>query len=235
MNDQNNMNPMTPRGGLPDPLDIPEHLQPPDPESAPGKILATARTLFAERGLAATSTRAIAHRSGVNLALIHYHFGNKEGLYRRVVEMEIVDLHRLLAEFFPGEVAPAEILPNIPRVTVRLHREHPHLLQVMLRELADGGPNLGEILRELGSHGPHGLQQLLRGLVEQGQRLGLAEGLDPAHVVALLFCLGNGLAAFAPMLKEVLGLDMEQAETRQGVLDTLEVILRRALAPVKEG
>ena len=42
--------------------------------------------LFGERGLEATSTRMLAEQAGANVASIPYYFGNKEGLYKAVVE-----------------------------------------------------------------------------------------------------------------------------------------------------
>jgi AcrR family transcriptional regulator len=46
------------------------------------RILDVAQSLFAEQGYAATSTRAIAQRAGVNLAQLHYHFGAKRDLFK---------------------------------------------------------------------------------------------------------------------------------------------------------
>ena len=49
-------------------------------------LLASAIAVFARDGFHAVSTRDIAHISGVNQALIGYHFRNKEGLYLAVFE-----------------------------------------------------------------------------------------------------------------------------------------------------
>jgi AcrR family transcriptional regulator len=49
-------------------------------------LLAAALTIFGRDGYHAASTRAIAQAAGVNLALIRYHFGGKEGLYLAVFE-----------------------------------------------------------------------------------------------------------------------------------------------------
>ncbi len=46
------------------------------------RILAVAQDLFAELGYAGAGTRAIAQAAGVNLALIHYHFGAKRDLFK---------------------------------------------------------------------------------------------------------------------------------------------------------
>lgn len=51
-----------------------------DPAATRARILEAADRLFGERGFDATSTRDIAERSGVNKALIHYHFGTKDDL-----------------------------------------------------------------------------------------------------------------------------------------------------------
>lgn len=50
------------------------------------KILVAADTLFGEVGFDAASTREIAELSGVNKALIHYHFKNKEALLLSVLD-----------------------------------------------------------------------------------------------------------------------------------------------------
>ncbi len=49
-------------------------------------LVAAALDVFGRDGFHAASTRAIAETAGVNLALIGYHFGGKEGLYLAVFE-----------------------------------------------------------------------------------------------------------------------------------------------------
>jgi TetR/AcrR family transcriptional regulator, regulator of cefoperazone and chloramphenicol sensitivity len=50
------------------------------------RILRTALEVFAAEGYEGASTRTLARRAGVNLPALQYYFGNKEGLYRAVVE-----------------------------------------------------------------------------------------------------------------------------------------------------
>ena len=70
-------------------------------EGTRDRILRTAERLFAERGFNGVSVRELAAAAGVNLALIGYHFGNKEGLlsevYRRHCEPMIEERLRGLA------------------------------------------------------------------------------------------------------------------------------------------
>lgn len=48
------------------------------------RLLRAALKLFAEKGFAKTSTRAIALSAGANIGAIRYYFGDKAGLYRAV-------------------------------------------------------------------------------------------------------------------------------------------------------
>ncbi len=55
---------------------------PPDTKTL---LMDVAEKLFAEKGIDATSTRAITSEAGVNLAAINYHFGSKDGLLKAVI------------------------------------------------------------------------------------------------------------------------------------------------------
>lgn len=50
------------------------------------KIIQAAIILFANKGFDSTSTRDICKQAGVNLSLIPYYFGNKDGLYINIIE-----------------------------------------------------------------------------------------------------------------------------------------------------
>lgn len=52
-------------------------------------VLAAARELFAERGYERTTIRAVAGAAGVDPALVHHHFGTKEGLLAEAITMPI--------------------------------------------------------------------------------------------------------------------------------------------------
>ncbi|HCN84900.1 MAG TPA: hypothetical protein DIT07_14975, partial [Sphingobacteriaceae bacterium] len=52
-------------------------------------ILDAAEKLFSEIGFDASSTRAIAAKAGVNMAMLSYYFGSKDGLYKAVLERRL--------------------------------------------------------------------------------------------------------------------------------------------------
>src|SRR5919201_7060049 len=52
------------------------------------EILDAARAVLGDDGFAATTTRALADRAGVQLSLVHYHFGGKRGVLAALLEEE---------------------------------------------------------------------------------------------------------------------------------------------------
>nr|WP_240929619.1 TetR/AcrR family transcriptional regulator [Streptomyces coryli] len=49
-------------------------------------MIEAAVRLFGERGIGATSLRALTEAAGSNIAAVNYHFGSKEGLLRAVID-----------------------------------------------------------------------------------------------------------------------------------------------------
>jgi AcrR family transcriptional regulator len=66
-------------------------------------ILASAREVFGERGYDGASIRQIAHHAGVDPALVHHYFQNKQQLFLAVVRPP-VDVAELFPRVFTGEV-----------------------------------------------------------------------------------------------------------------------------------
>jgi AcrR family transcriptional regulator len=71
----------------------------PDATSARDRLLDEAMRLFSDRGFDAVTTREICAAAGVNPGAIHYHFGDKDGLYREVLRLPVVALQQQLQGF----------------------------------------------------------------------------------------------------------------------------------------
>lgn len=70
------------------------------PSPAPReRLLGEAMRLFGERGFDAVTTREICAAAGVNPGAIHYHFGDKEGLYAEVLRLPVRELQHQLVGF----------------------------------------------------------------------------------------------------------------------------------------
>ena len=95
------------------------------------KLLVAASELMIERASIEVSLSDIAQKSGVNAALVKYHFGNKDGL-----------LLALLARDAATEMSQLEYLISQPisptaKLQPAYRRHHPRLSPVPLYEPAD--------------------------------------------------------------------------------------------------
>jgi len=71
-----------------------------DEDSTKARILKASADLFAEKGYHGTTTREISDTAGVNIALIHYHWGSKEELWN-AVNKSLVDIgSEIIVELF---------------------------------------------------------------------------------------------------------------------------------------
>lgn len=91
-------------------------------------ILDAAEALFAASGLAGTSMREIANAANVAQALIHYHFGNKENLYREMFIRRSGAINeersrRLAALLSDGKPALEEVIEVLLSPTVEFGRD----------------------------------------------------------------------------------------------------------------
>ncbi len=81
-------------------------------EATRGRLVATARRLFAERGFAATSTEEILGEAAVSRGALYHHFASKTDLFRAAFEAVEDDLTAqiLAAASGSGETDPLRIL-----------------------------------------------------------------------------------------------------------------------------
>lgn len=111
-------------------------------------LLVAAQTAFSRGGYAAASVRDIARAAGVNPALVRYHFGSKEGLYRKVIDEAMSGLRtRLLAAFHQAGTPRERIHRVIGAYLDHLaqERDFPRLIQ---RALLNNDPHLRRVAHE---------------------------------------------------------------------------------------
>lgn len=193
--------------------------------------------LFAEKGFAQTSVRAIAEAAGTNVAAIAYHFGDKSQLYTAtfyepfgsgsdlipVFADPSLSLRDALRHYFAGFVEP---LKHDDLVT--------HSLRLHVRELLDPTHVLPQLI-ERECRAPHqALVQLLC------RHMGLARADDDMHRLAFsfgglivqLWTQRYALQAIAPQLAGPEALDgwVERFTGYALALVDAEIARRQALA-----
>ncbi|WP_160287720.1 TetR/AcrR family transcriptional regulator [Pseudomonas knackmussii] len=84
---------------MPKPSSTDQHAPPRPPrqdgEATRRRILLAAGQLFAERGYADTTSKAICEQAQCNMAAVNYHFGSRENLYRALLQ----EMHKHLISY----------------------------------------------------------------------------------------------------------------------------------------
>ncbi|MGI9543401.1 MAG: TetR/AcrR family transcriptional regulator [Cyclobacteriaceae bacterium] len=100
------------------------------------KLMAAAEKLMAVSGYEGTSTRKIAEEAGVNIAMISYYFGSKEGLYHEMVANRISYVRDTLRQLNATVADPWERLEKIINFYVTSILTRPNIHKIIHRQLS---------------------------------------------------------------------------------------------------
>lgn len=121
------------------------------------RILKAAEAEFADHGFDGVSMRQIALRAEVPVALVHYHFGGKEGLYRAIFEMRapmIVDQRIAglrFAEMEPDPERKVELIVKavlVPNLHMRSTEKNSSYARILAREVSDPKSHSRNVIAE---------------------------------------------------------------------------------------
>ena len=115
-----------------------------DPEATREALLDAGTRRFAEHGFAGTRTEAIARDAGVNKAMINYHFGGKEGLYRAILASGFAEANERMRTIreAPDEIPAVERLGRFIEAMATTFAHRPTLPLLIQREALAGGEAL---------------------------------------------------------------------------------------------
>src|SRR5262245_50115716 len=111
------------------------------------RILLAAESLFAAKGFSATTVRDIARAAQLNLAMIHYYFGNKQGLYRAIFEQNSAAVQHLLGEAAASRGTCRQRVERFVRAYVHFLCTHPDFARITQQEILNGGKIGQEVFR----------------------------------------------------------------------------------------
>lgn len=136
-------------------------------EAVRDALLRAALELFSQDDFRAVSVRRIAERARVNPALVHYHFGDKRGLYRAMLEQTLGPVLARVQAFTESGAEPdlRELVGNIMRVLV----QEPWVARLIVREVfAEDGTFREIFAREFAAKGGGRLPAVLARERERG-------------------------------------------------------------------
>jgi TetR/AcrR family transcriptional regulator len=174
-----------------------------DSESTRNRILEVAREHFSAKGFGDATLRDMAAEARVNMATIHYHFGNKEHLFRRVVG----DAADLMIERLTAAAAddrpPDERLGRAIEAYGDVLSKHPYLPRILIRQLMTAySPEQEWFIREYASRGA----TLLPGILQDGIRDGKFRPIDLRYTFIALIAMCMFFHLAFPVFHRILGI-----------------------------
>lgn len=89
---------------------------------------------FAELGFYGARVDQIAARSSTTKRMIYHYFGDKDGLFRAVLEKAYADIRAVEASVDFDEFTPRAALARLVRITIEHHDRNPHLAKLVTAE-----------------------------------------------------------------------------------------------------
>jgi AcrR family transcriptional regulator len=115
-------------------------------ENTEARILSAAEKVFAEKGLRGSRINELARSARVTPSLIHYHFGGKESLYKRVIEDFYIAVERRLLPIIVADAEPKDKLKQLIEIGIEILAEKDHMVRILLRESIDKGKYVNKVL-----------------------------------------------------------------------------------------
>jgi TetR/AcrR family transcriptional regulator len=207
-----------------------DELSPPNRD----RILAAALEEFAAKGFDGATTAGVARRAGVTQPLVHYHFENKDELWKAA----LTDVLEQMERSFGGVMDDLRDLSSVDRLKVLVRRfvyfsaAHPEFGRILAYEGATGGPRLDWLLQQHATAQVHSFGQLL----EAGAEAGWIKPLPMDHVATCLGAAAAYLFIVKGTMRELYGVDVEDPEVIERHADTVvELFFNGLLAePVRE-
>lgn len=132
------------------------------------KIMIAAESVFAEKGFKGASVGLIADRANVPKPNVYYYFGNKEELYRRVIE-NICTIWLHAADSFDASDDPEKAIRRYVAAKMDLARERPNGSRLWAIEMASGAPFLQEYLENEVKPWLTSREQVLQKWIDEGR------------------------------------------------------------------
>lgn len=200
-------------------------------EARRAAILDAAAELFSERGYGATSLSDVVKRSGGSLATLYDLFGNKQGLFRALIEDRCRKGFEALYDDDVDDLQPREALTRIGLGFFRMI--HSHTAIAMYRMIiAEGGqfPELPVLFYETGPSVSQG--RMIRWFEEQHRR-GQMHVPDPAQA-SMDF---SGLLCSKTQMRLLIGLPMPLApeDVERRVAHVVDMMMRAYAPPCLGG
>jgi TetR/AcrR family transcriptional regulator len=192
-------------------------------------ILGAALHEFAEEGMAGARMEAIATAAGVNKALLHYYFHDKERLYGEALDHVFATLSERMTEVLDRDLPPPEKIMAYAGAHFDFIAASPIYPRLVQREMMRAGRGGSPHMRRIAERYLRPVFARVLVLLREGMEQRQFRRVDPMHFVLSLIAMNVFYFSGAPMIAFVTGRNpltpQRIAERRAAVMDTLATTL----------
>ncbi len=197
-------------------------------------LVQAAKKLFASIGFDATSVKSLAKEAGVNVSLVSYHFGGKEGLYKaclgQFTERNLATAKRVLQPVSSKEEFRVRIRMFFEEMFQSFMSE-PELLRILHRDIEMGKPYTMEVF---GSTIMQTAETFVD-FVKKAQKAGVVrKDVDPLLTTAFLMGTCQHLMRIDHISSRFFNRSIKNPANREAVLDHYIKIFLEGLEPRPE-
>ncbi len=193
-----------------------------DSEWTKAQLLDAARLEFSEKGLSGARVNDIASRAGVNKQMLYYYFGDKESLYRAVLNRAYEEIRACENELDLAALPPAAAMERFIGFTFDYLTENRYFVALLNDENIHKARHVrgSRYLRDLHAR----LQETIADILMRGEREGVfRSGVDPVDLYISIASLCYFYYSNIHTLSAIFGRDLSDRlatrHRRQHVID----------------
>ena len=177
------------------------------------KVIDVAIEQFSKLGFADTKLDNISRLAGMSKRMIHYHFGDKKGLYQQALAVAARRLNPPAGSLELDSAVPVEGVRTLVDWLFKQHVEHPEAIRMMTMETSTGALDGGHALIDVSEVSLH-----LDKLLMLGQDSGaFRPGISANDIFTLIASLTMYRVTNRSMMQNLLDIDMRSPENTDGM------------------
>ena len=175
-------------------------------QSTEERILASAKKIFVEKGMAGARMQDIADDAGINKAMLHYYFRSKEKLFEVIFKEAAARLFPTIANILNSDLPLFDKIRRFTNDYLEIVIENPFLPLFVLNEINKRPQAFGKKI--FGHNRPP--IHILAEQIEQEIRKKTIKPVNPAHLVMNMMSMCVFPFVGKPMIQMIMNIDDTQ-------------------------
>ncbi|CAL1517490.1 TetR/AcrR family transcriptional regulator [Chitinophaga sp. MM2321] len=170
-------------------------------------IIAAAKKIFMQKGLAGARMQDIADEAGINKAMLHYYYRSKDKLFEIIFEEAANSIFKVLSQILKSDLSFREMIAAIVENYLSHLTQNPFLPMFVLNEIHQNPERIMNRFRKTG-HPPDVKAFVAK--VMLAQEKGEIKPTDPLQLLLNIVSMCIFPFAAKPLLKVVSGISEQQ-------------------------